>query len=72
MARFCFSTAHICLGGRWSRCILVSGVSFMQEKVDELRMELDSARLDVEHAQLNARENEAAARALRYYTSRTK
>lgn len=38
----------------------------VQEKVDELQMELDSTKLDLEHAQLNAKENEAAARALRY------
>lgn len=38
----------------------------LQEKVDELQMELDSTKLDLEHAQLNAKENEAAARALRY------
>lgn len=38
----------------------------LQEKVDELQMELDSTKLDLEHAQLSAKENEAAARALRY------
>lgn len=38
----------------------------MQEKVDELQMELDSAKLDLGHAQLSAKENEAAARALRF------
>lgn len=38
----------------------------MQEKVDELQMELDSTKLDLEHAQLSAKENEAAARALRF------
>lgn len=38
----------------------------MQEKVDELQMELDSSKLDLEHAQLSAKENEAAARALRF------
>lgn len=37
-----------------------------QEKVDELQMELDSTKLDLEHAQLSAKENEAAARALRF------
>lgn len=37
----------------------------VQEKLDELQMELDSTKLDLEHAQLNAKENEAAARALR-------
>lgn len=40
----------------------------MQEKMDELQMELDSMRIELEHAQLSAKENEAAARALRYYT----
>lgn len=39
----------------------------MQEKVDELQMELDSMKIDLEHAQLSAKENEAAARALRYF-----
>lgn len=43
-------------------------VSETQEKVDELQVELDSTKLDLEHAQLWAKENEAAAQALRYRT----
>lgn len=38
--------------------------------MDELVGELASTKLDMEHAQLSAKENEAAARALRYDTSR--
>lgn len=46
------------------------GATGTQEKVDELQVELDSTKLDMEHAQLSAKENEAAARALRYCASR--
>lgn len=41
---------------------------YVQEKVDELQVEVDSTKLDMEHAQLSAKENEAAARALRCCT----
>lgn len=38
----------------------------MQEKLDELQVELASTKVDMEHAQLSAKDNESAAQALRY------